>query len=168
LTTSGGCLFNSRSHATGTITTTYGTPKLIQPRNEIGRYDGSAPSVEFRMPRAMPFGGVPMIVPTPPIDAAQAMPSITAVPYRDFPGSASNIERRPSPIGIIIAAAAVFEIHIEMNAVAHIIPRRIFLESPAIVPLVRNQSVNLRSSFHFCIAAARRNPPRKRKMTGAA
>ncbi|OQA59728.1 MAG: hypothetical protein BWY45_00585 [Euryarchaeota archaeon ADurb.Bin294] len=65
-------------------------------------------------------------------------------------------------IGIIIIAVAVFEIQSEMKAVAIIKPRMICF---GLVP-VRRIIVRaiLRCRFHFCMAAAMINPPRKRKM----
>ena len=66
-------------------------------------------------------------------------------------------------IGIIIIAVAVFDIHIERNAVATMNPstRRFGL-----VPTIRMICRAIRRCrFHRCIDMAMMNPPRKRKIT---
>ena len=66
-------------------------------------------------------------------------------------------------IGIIIMAVAVFEIHIERNAVATMNPSTSRL---GLVPVTRMICRAMRRcSPHRCIAMAMMNPPRKRKMT---
>ena len=59
----------------------------------------------------------------PPIDAAYATPSMSAV--RRLAASFDTPNRAPiaSAIGYIMAVVAVFEIHIEMTPVATMTPR---------------------------------------------
>ena len=67
------------------------------------------------------------------------------------------------PIGTIIVAVAVFEIHSETNAVAARKPS----EQPraARVPIARMMaSAMRRCRSHCCMAAAMHMPPMKRKM----
>src|SRR5512138_906243 len=123
---------------------------------EIGWMDESFAEAAFRIPTAIPFGGVPIIVPIPPIEADQAIPSIRAVPNFERPGVQPSAPRMPSPSGSIIAVVAVFEIHIDRNAVTLMTPRRI-AGAPEETPFrVSVQSVSRRSIPHFWRAAARR------------
>ena len=66
------------------------------------------------------FGGVPIGVPMPPIDAPNAAISIIAIAKLRLPRSDSRPLVRcatiDSPIGNIIAVVAVLLIHIEMPA----------------------------------------------------
>jgi hypothetical protein len=66
------------------------------------------------------------------------------------------------PIGNIIAAVAVFEIHMDTKAVATTKPKRRRLGSPPIARMM--VSAILRWRFHSSMAAAMQMPPRKRKM----
>ena len=79
-----------------------------------------------------------MIVPTPPMDAAHAIPSIRPVPYFDLSGFAPSVERIPRPSGSIMAAVAVFETHMEMKAVTVMIARRMPPALPAMRPRERS------------------------------
>ena len=67
-----------------------------------------------------------------------------------------------SPIGSIIVAVAVFEIHSEMKAVA---ARKPNSRRRGSVPIARMiTSAMRRCRFHCCIAAAMHMPPRNKKM----
>ncbi len=66
-------------------------------------------------------------------------------------------------IGIIIIVVAVFEIHIERNAVAIMNPST---RRRGLVPTRRMMcSAIRRCRFHRCIDIAMMTPPRKRKLT---
>ena len=78
------------------------------------------PAMRFSMPIPIRFGGVPIGVPMPPIEAPNAAISIIAMAKLRVPVSAcrpsvrcATIER---PIGNIIAVVAVLLIHIEIAA----------------------------------------------------
>ncbi len=66
-------------------------------------------------------------------------------------------------IGIIIIAVAVFDIHIERNAVAIINPRIRRLGLVPVILIIFNAI--LLWSPHLCIDMAMIKPPRKRKIT---
>jgi hypothetical protein len=78
------------------------------------------PAIRLNMPMPMRFGGVPIGVPRPPMEAPNAAISIIAVAKSRLAGSDS----RPSvtwatidrPIGNIMAVVAVLLIHIEIAA----------------------------------------------------
>ena len=81
----------------------------------------STPAIRFSMPMPIRFGGVPIGVPMPPIDAPNAQISIIAIANSRLPASAHGPAVRwatiDSPIGNIIAVVAVLLIHIEIAAV---------------------------------------------------
>ena len=81
---SGGKTFNKTNHAIGTNKITTGTPIFIQ-SIKLNCFIPEAPKIETHKP----FGGVPIIVPTPPIEAAHAIPSIIVRPKFDLPISPS-------------------------------------------------------------------------------
>jgi hypothetical protein len=83
------------------------------------------------IPAKTRFGGVPIKVAIPPIDALYAMDSIKALPNIKF--SSSEVFFKSFiclmiaiPIGSIITAVAVLEIHMDKKAVATIKPKIIF------------------------------------------
>ena len=93
------------------------------------------------------------------------MPSIMAiVNFRVFfsPNLSSICEMIDIPMGTIMMAVAVFDIHIERNA-AEIINPRIMVEGlPPIIPIIRN--VILLWSLHFSMAIAIIKPPINKKI----
>ena len=110
------------------------------------------------------FVGVPISVAIPPMLAEYAMPSISTEPkfFRilcsSAPGSFANCTTTAMPIGSIIMAQAVFDIHIDRNAVATMNPstsRVGFTPTRRIVC-----SAILRCRFHFWIASATTKPPK--------
>jgi hypothetical protein len=118
------------------------------------------------------FGGVPMSVPTPPMELPYAMPSSRHIANGNgrsrssasgFPASASSLRTisiTEMAIGIIITAVAVFETNIDRNAQAIMNPAT---SRPGATPTARMiQSAMRRCSPHCCIARASMNPPMKR------
>ncbi len=70
------------------------------------------------------------------------------------------------PIGIIISVAAVFDIHMLSRAQAAMKPAT---SRRGDVPVrATNASATLRCSDQRCMAAAMKNPPMNRKITGLA
>src|SRR5699024_3041395 len=99
-----------------------GTPKIIHFAK-----DNSMPYIVSIAPANNVFGGVPINVATPPSDAEYAIPSINALPKPKPPRDVSTpVPFNASatwyviaiPIGTIIIAVAVLEIHIDKNPVA--------------------------------------------------
>jgi hypothetical protein len=66
------------------------------------------------------------------------------------------------PIGTIIIAVAVLDIHIDKNDEAIINPKTILLGPPPINLMIK-RAIRL-WRFHFSIVRAIMNPPRKRKI----
>ncbi len=77
-----------------------------------------------------------MSVAIPPMDAAYATPSMSAVRRRRGPSPSPKRSPIASAIGYIIAAVAVFEIHIEMNPVASITPSTMRRPPEPIAPTI--------------------------------
>ena len=108
------------------------------------------------------FGGVPIRVAIPPIEALYAIASIRVLPKTIFSfsivfGLSLSCEIIAKPTGKIITAVAVFEIHIERNAVAIIKPNIIFdFFVPTILMMFK---AILLCNFHFSMAIAKINPP---------
>ena len=161
--TSSGKTFKSTNHKMGINKITNGMPIFIQSTKFI-----SLIPAELSIETQIPFGGVPIIVPTPPTDAPHAIPNIMDFPKFDSPTFPPPCTIIPVPKGRSIAVVAVLEIHIEMNADTDIIPSRTNFESFAIFPRVSKNKVKRLSSFHFCIADASRNPLRNKNMIGFA
>ncbi len=69
-------------------------------------------------------------------------------------------------MGSIMSVVAVFDTHIDRNAVAIIIPRMIWCGCVPTAASVR--SAIRRCSSHFCIAIAIRKPPMNRNTMGSA
>ena len=67
-----------------------------------------------------------------------------------------------NPIGTIITAVAVLEIHIERNAAATMKPSTIRAGPPPTQPMMA--SAMRRCRFHFCIVNAIMKPPMKSTM----
>ena len=65
----------SKIQVSGSITAVRGSPTPIHSTKPI-----SVPRSSFAAPASTAFGGVPMSVETPPIDAAYATPSMSAIP----------------------------------------------------------------------------------------
>ena len=132
-----------------------------------------------------------MMVPNEPIEAAYAIPSISAVPKLDLmiscltelscgstsasapaPGSAGAASPLPilvtrsktdTPIGSIITAVAVLETHMDKKPVATMNPATIWV---GLVPMIFTVSRAMRRCrFQRCIASANKNPPMNRKIT---
>ena len=104
-------------------------PNIIQLKKSMAGASGKRTGI---WARKIPFGGLPMGVPIPPMLAAHATESsrqpVKAVSPVVIPeGTFLPFRTRESPIaiaiGTIIMAVAVLEIHSEMNAVAAIKPR---------------------------------------------
>ena len=137
----------------------------------------------------MAFGGLPISVPSPPIEADHPTASTRQMPKRAMSGSetasatvapcsmarlcarATSLPRLRSvtsastevAMGSIISAVAVFETHIDRNPVASIIPSTIRRGDS---PTRRSVSSAMRRCrFHFSIAMAIRKPPRNRNTT---
>src|SRR4029078_110928 len=107
-----------------------------------------------------------MIVPKPPIEDAYAIASINAFLKWTWcsPPSSDVAVMIAIPIGSIMMAVAVFEIHIDRNAVEIINPRMIMLSR---VPMLRMIFTAIRRwSPVFSIAIAIRNPPIYKKTIG--
>ena len=179
--------FTSNSHATNRNTIESGPANTSQSRKLIctSRRDSATPAKTA-------FGGLPIRVATPPIDALYAIPSINASP-KPVAGRSTGSPRTPTrrssssspsvafrscsstaptetitaiPIGTINIAVAEFEIHIERNAVAIMNPsRRRSARTPTRLTTV--SAIRLWRSQRS-IPSARRNPPRRRKTTGSA
>ena len=122
----------------------------------------SYPKVSSTTPANTRLGGVPINVLKPPMDALYAIPNIKAFPKIKFSfsivfGSSFNCATIAIAIGSIITAVAVFEIHIDINAVATINPRIMFTTFVPI-KLIMFNAIRL-CKFHFCIAIAIIKPP---------
>ena len=112
------------------------------------------------------LGGVPMRVPIPPILQEYAMLNIKVIEKffaASAPNSFSILRTIAKPIGSIIRAVAVFDIHIERNAVAMINPTTIEAGLPPKVLIIFKAILLCKS--HSSIANASRNPPKNRKIT---
>src|SRR5258705_1758139 len=111
-------------------------------------------------PTAIRFGGLPMMVPMPPVVAAIGTPNNKAFDIPDlFP--------REFKSGMIeattIAVAAVFDISMEAIIVVVIKPISSFLGlDPEIFSVNLNKAT---SNFVFVIAAARKKPPSMSQIT---
>ena len=131
-----------------------GTPYFIQSMKSMGMPAFSS------APAAMAFGGVPIMVPMPPVAAAIGMPSSKAFAKPEFlPSDAS----RGMIAAITMAVVAVFDISIEATMVVNIKPMSKFL---GFVPEIFK--VNLKrawSSFVFVMAEARKKPPSMSQIT---
>jgi len=111
-----------------------------------------------RIPAAMAFGGVPMIVAIPPVVADIEMPSNNALLTPDLP----RLVNKGISAATNMTVVAVFDMIIEANIVVHIKAITIFL---GFVPETLNVSFNnLSSSLVFVIAAARKKPPSNNQM----
>ncbi|OPZ08244.1 MAG: hypothetical protein BWZ10_02696 [candidate division BRC1 bacterium ADurb.BinA364] len=138
-------------------TRTIGTPKSIQRKNEIGW-----PSCA-NMLAATALGGVPIIVPMPPILAANGTARTRAFLNGSRP---SNREKIGARIAIIIAVVAVLDMNIENSAVVQITPSKTMLgRVPKGLMKARARRV---SSPCFVAATARMNPPKNNTSTGEA
>ena len=138
-----------------------GNPNLNQVAKVI-----SYPNVSSTTPANIKFGGVPINVLIPPIDALYAIPNIKALPKILFSfsivfGLSFSWSTIAIAIGNIITAVAVLEIHIERKAVATIKPSMIFITSVPIKLIIFNAI--LLCKFHICIAIAIIKPPRYKK-----
>ena len=112
------------------------------------------------------FGGVPTGVAMPPSDAA--MPTMSSRARGDsVEPAAASARTRPSAMGSIMAAVAVLLIHIEMPAVTRPTAMRSRTGDAATPGAARMASAMRRSRPWTRSASARRNEPRKRKMTGS-
>ena len=94
--------------------------------------DISYPKFDSTTPAKTRFGGVPIIVAMPPIEALYAIESNKAFPnclfsLTEVEGLSSSCFIIASAIGSIITDVAVFDIHIDKNAVATIKPKIIRL-----------------------------------------
>jgi hypothetical protein len=133
---------------TGNSISIIGIPNFIQSTNAISKAFA-----------AIAFGGEPTIVPKPPRLAEYAIPSSTNT---NVPRSSllSTCVKIPRASGSIIAVVAVFEIHIDKNAVT---PK---INSTAVLSLPPDNerifSAIFLSSFCTCNAAAKAKPPKKR------
>ena len=114
----------------------------------------------------MPLGGEPITVPSPPIDADQATDSSSAAANFRAAGPSPASRISDSAIGTIIAAVALFEIHMLTKAVAAITPAITRSGDLPARPIAARAI--LRSSPHRVIAAASMKPPRNRKITSLA
>ena len=108
------------------------------------------------------LGGVPTSVVSPPTVQPYAIPSIRPTdrwraPSR--PASLSICRQMARPIGTIMTAVAVFEIHIDRNAAATMKPRTIRAGPPPTAWMML--SAIRRCRFHFSIVRAIMKPPRK-------
>lgn len=111
---------------------------------------------------AIKFGGVPIKVAIPPIEAEKAIDN-----NNDFangsiafgsPVISSNLVTIANAFGTIVNAVAVFEIHMERNAVTMIMPKRSILGfNPKIKTVFR---AILECKFHLTIATEKMNPPK--------
>ncbi len=78
------------------------------------------------------------------------------------PKSSSMRTTIASPMGIIMIAVAVLEIHIDKKAPANMKPRMMRSAPPPTVRMI--QSAIRRWRFHFSIVRAIMNPPRNKTM----
>jgi hypothetical protein len=108
------------------------------------------------------LGIEPIGVASPPILAEYATPNKTTVVI--FLSFMLRLARIPRVIGSIIAVVAVFETHIEKNAVRQRRAIIILLKEPLRKLRERSHREILLSSLLSFMALAKRNPPKKRKM----
>ena len=149
-------------------TTTSGSPNFIHWAKPI--------SMPFcsKNPTRKTFGGVPTIVPTPPILAAYAMPSIKqTAKLDDFTATCPSSSPAPlllansvttlRPMGSIITVVAVLLIHMLRKAVAIMNPPTM---RSGRVPTTSTVSKAIRRCrFQRSIASAIINPPMNRKIS---
>lgn len=110
------------------------------------------------IPAAIAFGGVPIIVPIPPIVAASATPNNKALLIPDLPNEVNKGIRAATTIAVV----AVFDISIEAIIVVNIKAISIFRGFVPDIFNVRLKSFS--SNFVFVIAAAIKNPPSNNQM----
>ena len=94
------------------------------------------------------------------------MPSMRAtenVWVRSWPNSSSIWSTIARPMGIIITAVAVLEIHMDRNAAANMKPR-MMRSAPAPDGADDRQSAIRRCRFHFSMVRAIMKPPRNSTM----
>jgi hypothetical protein len=125
------------------------------------------PMICSSRPTAIALVGEPMIVPSPPTEAAKAMPSGSAP---DSP-SLRSAPTPPAPstasaIGIMISAVEVFEIEVDRSAVANM-----NASSSRVGPPWRPIALRMPTASRQCrlvrsIASARNAPPRIRNIVG--
>jgi hypothetical protein len=139
----------------GTISSRYGTPNIIHCANvTVGMFGNSS----FAAPRKIRFVGVPIGVPMPPSDAAYATPSSVASAVRfSFPSPLTTA----TAMGVIIRVVAVFEIHIDRNAVTRITANTI--RRGSVPTRLSAKNAMRRCSPQRSNVAETRKPPRKRK-----
>ena len=115
------------------------------------------------IPAKTRFGGVPIKVANPPIEALNAIESIKALPNIRFSSSGVLFKSFicltiAIPMGSIITAVAVFDIHMDKKAVAIIKPKIIFRTSVPI-KLMMFKAIRL-CKFHFSMESASIKPPK--------
>ena len=123
------------------------------------------PSAFSISPAAMALVGLPTRVPSPPIDAAKAMPIITAPAKPSVsPARTPPARTTASAIGIMISVVEVLEMNMLSSAVADMKANN----SPVAVGAARlsKASARRRCSPTRSIASARKAPPRIRNRIG--
>lgn len=141
-------------------TMTSGIMKNIHSPKPMG-YSESC--ISFRNFIAIALGGVPMGVPSPPMEAEKDIPRIYAVASLDFVGNCLTIG---ATIARKIHAVAVLFMNIEKSAVAAIKPSRTV---SGFVPKGRNIALAICISKPHDVAAALKHiPPKNIIMTGSA
>lgn len=91
-------------------------------------------------------------------------PALSRPPMRSLFSTTSV--RTLRPMGSIMSVVAVFDTHIDRNAVAIIMPST--MRRGCVPTRRRVRRAMRRWRFHFCIAMAMRNPPTKRNTIGFA
>ena len=135
-------------------TVAIGTPYFIHCRKSMGM------PLFSKIPTAIALGGVPIMVPIPPVVAAMAIPKSKALVV---PDSFPNDFKSGRTAAITMAVVAVLLINIDATIVVSINPISKFT---GLAP--ENFIVNLKSassSLVLVIAAARKNPPNINQIT---
>ena len=119
----------------------------------------------YRIRASDMFGGVPINVAIPPMEAEYAVPSMRAMEKRraaDLSRCSRIGTRIAIAMGTIIMVDAVLLIHIDKNHVDVINPSTM---RGGLVPRMRKmRSAMRRCNSQRCIASANKNPPMNRKI----
>ena len=139
------------------MTITYGTPNSIHWPNEMLK------PLDWRAPRAIALGGVPIGVPIPPMLAPSGIARAKAALPRSF--ASNNLSTGPR-IASIIAAVAVLLMNMENTAVMIMRPRSTHFGS--FPNGFKSTRARFLSMLYLQAAEARKKPPKKSMMIGLA
>jgi hypothetical protein len=140
-----------------------GSVRIIHVPNDIA---GASGKMIWNIRTKARLGGVPISVAIPPRLHAYAMLNNNVMEkflVVSSPNSFSILRIIANPIGSIIKAVAVFDIHIDKKAVAAIKPTTIEFGLPPKRLIILKAILLCRS--HSSIARASKKPPRKRNIT---